>query len=228
LNVAGAEAKLATATDTRVKQTQILVTAREQKTTSELARRLMPYYDAELLLCSFQRLLDPRVDRPATRPRSSGCAYRPRVASRSRSLRRTAQRALWQAGLPPVDSRGRTEFGNFQRYLTGIYDLFVKSGLKGWRKTSVPAETGRRLRRGAQKSCRVRQHRLLPEIMDNLRGFSVKAEPQQLIDRAIVGPCRPATRCRRWRDRRANGLLSVRLSRRLCANRRRCPSRTTS
>ena len=61
------EAKLATATDTRVKQDlQILVTAaREQKTTSELARRLMlPYYDVpNLLFSSFQRLLDPRVDK---------------------------------------------------------------------------------------------------------------------------------------------------------------------
>jgi uncharacterized protein (DUF885 family) len=195
------EAKLATATDPRVKQDlQILVTAaREQKTTSELGRRLLlPYYDVpNLLFSSFQRLLDPRVDKaryPAALERlgkytGRESGYQPITQlARDRSTER-----FGQAGLTgPWTREVEQNLGNSQRYLTGIRDLFVKSGLKGWeqdlktlqkqvadydawvRKEIVP-----RARQG---------NRLPPEIYaDNLRGFGVKAEPQQLIDRAIVG-----------------------------------------
>jgi len=195
------EAKLATTTDPRVKQDlQILITAaREQETTSQLDRRLLlPYYDVpNLLFSSFQRLLDPRVDQaryPAALQRLRKYTGRePGYEPVTKLAEARSAERFGQAGLTgPWTREVEQNLGNSQRYLTGIHDLFVKSGLKGWEQDLKTlqhqvADYDAWVRKEIMPRAR-QTNRLPPEIYaDNLRGFGVKADPQQLIDRAIVG-----------------------------------------
>ena len=194
-------AKLAATTDPRVRQDlQILIAAeQDQRTSSALQRRLMlPYADVPgLLFGSFQSLLDPRVDKsrfPAALARLKKYTgrepgYEPITKlARDRSTERFGVKGL----TGPWTSEVEQNLGNSGRYLTGIRDLFVKSGLKGWEQDLKVLE-----RQVAEYDAwvkaeilpRARQSNLLPpEIYaDNLHGVGVKAEPQQLINRAIVG-----------------------------------------
>jgi uncharacterized protein (DUF885 family) len=194
-------AKLATATDPRVKQDlQILIDAeRDQRTSSELSRKLMlPYVDvSNMLFRSFQSLLDPRVDRaryPAALERlrkytGREPGYEPITKlAQDRSAERFGEQGLTGPWTVEVEQN----LGNSQRYLEGIRGLFVKSGLKGYEKDLRVLE-----RQVADYDAWVRKeilprarttNRLPPEIYaDNLKSVGVKMEPQALINRAIVG-----------------------------------------
>ncbi|MDH4106586.1 MAG: DUF885 domain-containing protein, partial [Gammaproteobacteria bacterium] len=194
-------AKLATATDPRVKQDlQILIDAeRDQRTSNELTRKLMlPYVDvANMLFGSFQALLDPRVDRaryPAALERLKKYTgrepgYEPITKlAQDRSAERFGEQGLTGPWTVEVEQN----LGNSQRYLEGIRGLFVKSGLKGYEKDLKLLE-----RQVADYDAWVRKeilprarttNRLPAEIYaDNLKSVGVKMEPKALIDRAIVG-----------------------------------------
>lgn len=194
------QAKLVGTTDPRVRQDlQILIAAEaDQRNTSALNRRLMlPYYDvAGMLFGSFQSLLDPRVDKaryPAALVRlrkyvGREPGYTPIAQlARERSTERFGDKGL----TGPWTSEVQQNLGNTQRYLQGMHDLFAKSGLKGWEKDLKTL--GRQLDDydawvRQEILPRARQSNLLPpEIYaDNLHGVGVKADPQQLINRATV------------------------------------------
>lgn len=198
---AALEARLAAATDPRVRQDlQILVDAeRDQRQSSALNHRLMlPYFDlGGMLFASFQALLDPRIDRsryPAALVRLA--RYTGREAGYAPITRLARDRSSERFGDPgltgPWTREVEQNLGNSRRYLQGIRDLFVKSGLEGWERDLRTLE-----RQVAQYDAwvraeilpRARKSNLLPpEIYaDNLHGVGVRAEPQQLIDRALVG-----------------------------------------
>ncbi len=195
------EARIAGTADPRVRQDlQILVqAARDQRATSELNRRLMlPWFDLnEVLFRGFQSLLDPRVDRkryPAALTRlrkytGREPGYDPiTTLAQARSQERFDTPGLTGPWTTEVDQA----LANQARYVAGIRDLFEKSGLKGWqqdlktleRQLATHAEwTRKEILPRARKD-----NRLPPEIYaDNLRNYGVKAEPLQLIDRALVG-----------------------------------------
>jgi uncharacterized protein (DUF885 family) len=84
------------------------------------------------------------------------------------------------------------DLANQPRYVAGIRDLLEKSGLDGWQQDLGLLEKQLEQHAAwvkAEIMPRARQsNRLPPEIYaDNLRNFGVKADPQQLIDRALVG-----------------------------------------
>lgn len=195
------EARLAATADPRVKQDlQILVTAEhDQRTSNALNHRLMlPYYDLPgRLFGGFQSLLDPRVDKtryPAALVRLRKYTGRePGYEPITKLARDRSTERFGTAGLTgPWTMEVEQNLGNSQRYLKGIRDLFVKSGLKGWEKDLAVLE-----RQVADYDAwvraeilpRARKTNLLPpEIYaDNLRNVGVKADPQQLINRAVVG-----------------------------------------
>jgi uncharacterized protein (DUF885 family) len=194
-------AKAPATSDTRVQQDLMILmqAARDQKEASELNRRLMlPYFDlGETLFGSFQTLLDPRVDRaryPAALTRlrkyvGREPGYQPITElAQARSRERFATAGLsgpWTVEL-------EQSIANQQRYIDGIRDLFKTSGLKGWERDFRTLEkqltaNAEWVRREILPRAR-KDNRLPPEIYAaNLRQFGVKAEPQQLIDRALVG-----------------------------------------
>jgi hypothetical protein len=194
-------AKLAAATDPRVKQDlQILIDAeRDQRTSNELNRKLMlPYVDVpQMLFGSFQALLDPRVDRaryPAALERlrkyTGGAPGHEPITklAMDRSVERFGEQGL----TGPWTTEVEQNLANSKRYLDGIRGLFAKSGLKGYEKDLKVLE-----RQVADYDAWVRKdilprarqtNRLPPAIYaDNLKNVGVKAEPQALIERAIVG-----------------------------------------
>ena len=194
-------AKLAATTDPRVRQDlQILIAAeQDQRHTSVLNRQLMlPYVDlGGMLFGSFQALLDPRVDKsryPAALVRLRKYTGRePGFEPIARLAQDRSAERFGDSGLTgPWTQEVEQNLGNSQRYLTGIRDLFVKSGLKGWEKdfkvlerqvADYDAWVRKEILPRARKS-----NQLPPEIYaDNLRQVGVKADPQQLINRALVG-----------------------------------------
>ncbi|HEX7374252.1 MAG TPA: DUF885 domain-containing protein [Steroidobacteraceae bacterium] len=193
--------QLAAEKDPRVRQDlQILIAAeQEQRDSSALNHRLMlPYFDLTgTLFRGFQSLLDPRVDKaryPAALARLRKYVGRePGYESIARLAQDRSTERFGDAGLTgPWTNEVEQNLGNSQRYLTGIHDLFVKSGLKGWEKDFRTLE-----RQSADYDAWVRKeilprarktNLLPPEIYaDNLRQVGVKADPQQLINRALVG-----------------------------------------
>jgi len=195
------ESRLPGTTEAPVRQDlQILIAAaRDQQHSSQLNRRLMlPYIDLpQTLFGSFQSLLDPRVDHkryPAALARLRKYTGRePGFAPVAQLAReRTAERFSSPGLTGPWTVELEQNLGNTQRYVDGIRDLFVKSGLKGWERDL--GVLGKQLKDynawvRAEVLPRARHTNLLPpEIYaDNLHNFGVKAEPQQLIDRALVG-----------------------------------------
>ena len=195
------ESKLATTTDPRVRQDlQILLTAaRDQGHTSQLNRRLMlPYFDiGQVLFRSFDGLLDPRVAKeryPAALTRlrrytGTEEGYTPITElARARLEDRFATPGLtgpWTVELEQaLDNQGR--------YLEGIKEAFERSGLEGWQKDH--ARLARQMEDHAkwvrtELLPRARTtNRLPPEIYaDNLRNFGVNADPQELIQGALIG-----------------------------------------
>jgi len=194
-------AKLEAATDPRVKQDlQILIAAeRDQRASSELTRKLMlPYADVpNMLFGSFQALLDPRVDRaryPAALERLRKYTGRePGYEPITKLAKDRSTERFGDTGLTgPWTAEVEQNLGNSQRYMKGIRDLFVKSGLKGYEKDlkvleSQVAEYDAWVRKEILPRAR-KTNRLPPEIYaDNLKNVGVKMEPQALIDRAVVG-----------------------------------------
>jgi hypothetical protein len=195
------QAQLAVEQDPRVRQDlQILLSAaEEQKDSSALNRRLMlPYFDLpEALFQGFHSLLDPRVAKeryPAALVRLSKYTGREPGYEPITSLaqaRMTERFAV--AGLTgPWTVEVEQDLANQPRYVAGIRDLLEKSGLDGWQQDLGLLEKQLEQHAAwvkAEIMPRARQsNRLPPEIYaDNLRNFGVKADPQQLIDRALVG-----------------------------------------
>jgi hypothetical protein len=196
---AGLESKAAAEQDSRVRQDlQILVTtAGDQRTTSELQRRLMlPYYDvAETLFRGFNSLLDPRVDKaryPAALVRLRKYTGREPGFEPITELAEDRMKERFQvAGLTgPWTVEVQQGLENQPRYVAGIRDLFTKSGLTGWEDDLAELEKQlqaheRWIREELLPHAR-QTNRLPAEIYaDNLRNFGVKADPQGLIDEAL-------------------------------------------
>jgi hypothetical protein len=194
------ESRLAAEPDARVRQDmQILIdTARDQKATSELNRRLMlPYFDlTQALFQGFNALLDPRVSKdrhPAALVRlrkyiGREPGYEP-ITKLAQA--RTAER-FETAGLTgPWTVEVEQALQNQPRFVAGIRDLFKKSGLTGWEKDLKVLESqldahAKWLRTELLPRART-TNRLPPEIYaDNLKNFGVKADPRALIDQATL------------------------------------------
>jgi uncharacterized protein (DUF885 family) len=159
---------------------------------------MLPYVDVpQMLFGSFQALLDPRVDRaryPAALERlrkyTGGAPGHEPITklAMDRSVERFGEQGL----TGPWTTEVEQNLANSKRYLDGIRGLFAKSGLKGYEKDLKVLE-----RQVADYDAWVRKdilprarqtNRLPPAIYaDNLKNVGVKAEPQALIDRAIVG-----------------------------------------
>jgi hypothetical protein len=187
------------ASDPQVRQDLeiLLKAARDQRTTTELQDRLLlPYFDLpQTLFTGFRQLLDPRVAKtryPAALVRlkryaGSAPGYQPIT----RLARDRIEERLGDGTLTfPWSVEVEEELKNQPQYLTGIRDLFQKSGLKGWEKdfttlSSEVEEYGKWVR--ATVLPRARATNLLPpEIYaDNLKQFGVTMAPQELIERAL-------------------------------------------
>lgn len=194
------ESRLAAEPDARVRQDmQILIdTARDQKATSELNRRLMlPYFDlTQALFQGFNALLDPRVSKdrhPAALVRLRKYTGREPgyVPITKLAQARTAER-FETAGLTgPWTVEVEQALENQPRFVAGIRDLFKKSGLTGWEKDLKVLESqldahAKWLRTELLPRART-MNRLPAEIYaDNLKNFGVKADPRALIDQATL------------------------------------------
>jgi hypothetical protein len=194
------ESRLAAEPDPRVRQDmQILIdTARDQKATSELNRRLMlPYFDLpQALFQGFNALLDPRVSKdrhPAALVRlrkytGREPGYEP-ITKLAQA--RTAERFATPGLTGPWTVEIEQSLENQPRYVAGIRDLLVKSGLTGWEKDLKVLEGqldahAKWLRTELLPRART-TNRLPPEIYaDNLKNFGVKADPRALIDQATL------------------------------------------
>jgi hypothetical protein len=195
------EARIPATTEPRVRQDlQILVqAARDQQRTSQLNRRLLlPWFDlTEALYKGFDTLLDPRVDR----------ARYPAALARLRKY--TGREPGFKPVVQLAEDRCRERFdtpglagpwtkavdqalANHARYVQGIREAFGRSGVKGWEKDFKVLQSqldahAAWVRREILTRARS-DNRLPPELYaDNLRNYGVKAEPQQLIERALVG-----------------------------------------
>jgi hypothetical protein len=186
-------------TDPRVKQDVeiLLKSARDQRTTLELNDRLLlPYFDlAQTLYLGFQTLLDKRVAKqryPAALVRlkrytGAQAGFEPiTMLARARVEERLHDPAL----TAPWSVEVEQELKNQEQYLSGIRDLFQKSGLHGWQKDfatlSAQIETyGKWVRATVLPHARA-TNLLPPEIYaDNLKQFGVSMDPHELMDRAL-------------------------------------------
>jgi uncharacterized protein (DUF885 family) len=195
------EARIPKTSEPRVRQDlQILVqAARDQQHTSELNRRLMlPWFDlTETLYQGFDALLDPRVDAsryPAALVRlRKYTGQEPGFKPVTQLAEDRCRERFDTPGLTgPWTRQVEQALANHTRYVQGIRDDFVRSGLKGWEKDFKVLQ--RQLDAHAawvrkEIAPRARpDNRLPPELYaDNLRTYGVKADPQQLIERALVG-----------------------------------------
>jgi hypothetical protein len=194
------ESRLATEQDPRVRQDlQILIdTARDQQATSELNRRLMlPHVDlAQSLFQGFNALLEPRVPKeryPAALVRLRKYTGRePGYEPITRLAQARTTERFATAGLTgPWTVEVEQALQNQPRFVTGIRELFQKSGLKGWEKDlklleSQLDEHAKWMRTELMPRARA-SNRLPPEIYaDNLKSFGVKADPLLLIDQATL------------------------------------------
>ena len=195
------EGRLATTTDPRVRQDlQILIqAAREQATTSQLNRRLMlPWVDLpQVLFRSFETLIDPRVDAkryPAALTRLQKYTGRAPGSEPITKLvqDRMRERFATQGLTGPWTVEVEQSLENQQRFVTGIREALKRSKLQGWESDMALLEKQLTahadwVRKEVMPRAR-KESRLPPEIYaDNLRNFGVDADPQRLIDRALVG-----------------------------------------
>ena len=194
------EGRLAAEKDTRVQQDlHILIDAAlDQRTTSELQRRLMlPYFDLpQALFRGFQSLLDPRVSKdryPAALVRLRKYTGRePGYAPITQLAReRTEERFAVESLTGPWTVEVEQNLANGARYVAGIRDLFAASGLTGWQADlklleQQLAEHSRWVRDAVLPRAR-KTNRLPPEIYaDNLHNFGVEADPRALVDQAVL------------------------------------------
>lgn len=185
--------------DPRVRQDLeiLLRSARDEHTTLELNERLMlPYFDLpQTIYVGYERLLDKRVAKeryPAALVRlkryigaQPGLEPITQLA-RARIEERLADPKLTAPWLVEVEQ----ELKNQGEYVSGIRDLFQKSGLRGWQRdfATLSAQIdayGKWVR--ATVLPRARATNLLPPQIyaDNLRQFGVTMDPHELIDRAL-------------------------------------------
>ncbi len=199
--VAQLEKARGSATDPRLQQDiDIIIAAAQQQADSITLRdRLMlPYFSvAETLYSSFQDLLDERVPKEKqavalTRlKRYAGTerGYEPiATLARARIEERMGEASLTQPWIVEVEQ----DLQNHERFIKGTRELLTKSGQKGWQKDFAKLEKQLRgygdwVRRTIVPKAR-KTNRLPPEIYaDNLKGFGVKMDPRELIDRALLG-----------------------------------------
>ncbi len=195
------EPRITAATDPRVRQDmQILLRAAEDQTrTSQLNRRLMlPYFDlGRVLFRGFNSLLDPRVSKeryPAALTRlrrytGSEAGHTP-IAELARA--RIEERFSTPGLTGPWTVEVEQGLENQGRYMVGIKEAFEKSGLEGWqedhaRLVSQMDAYAKWVRSEVVPRAR-KSNRLPPEIYaDKLRNFGVTADPQELMQDALVG-----------------------------------------
>ncbi len=177
----------------------LLAAAEEQQASSALSRRLMlSYFDLpEALFQGFHSLLDPRVAKeryPAALVRLGRYTGRePGYEPITKLAQARMAERFAVAGLTgPWTVEVEQDLANQPRYVAGIRDLLEKSGLEGWQQDLALLEQQLEQHAAwvkAEIMPRARQTNRLPaEIYaDNLRNFGVKADPRELIDRALVG-----------------------------------------
>jgi hypothetical protein len=195
------ESRIAATSDPRVRQDLqiLLAAARDQGNTSQLNRRLMlPYFDlGQLLFRSFDSLLDPRVAKaryPAALTRLRRyTGTEPGSTPITELARARIEERFATPGLTgPWTVEVQQALDNQERYLTGIKESFEQSGLAGWQEDHArlvrQMEEHAQWMRGELLPRARTTNRLPPEIYaDNLRNFGVKAEPQELIQNALIG-----------------------------------------
>lgn len=176
----------------------LIKSAQDQRTTLELNDRLMlPYFDLpQALYRGFQQLLDKRTAKnrhPAALERlkryiGTERGYEP-IAKLARA--RVEERFGDPQLTAPWSVEVQEELRNQTQYLSGIHDLLKDSGLKGWEKDFAVLSTqieayGRWVQEAVLP--RARANNLLPPAIyaDNLKGFGVSMDPQELIDRALL------------------------------------------
>ena len=197
---ASLEASRASVTDPRVKEDlEILIdAARDRAARGRLDRRLMlPYSDLpQIMFQSFHSLLDPRVAKARQKAaiirlrKYTGTerGYEPVAAL----LRADHEQQVKNIALvAPWDVEVRQNLENRQRYVDGIRDLFVKSGLKGWQKdfdklASQLDDYNKWIEAEVLPHAR-KTNQLPPEIYaDGLKGFGVRMDPREVMDRALA------------------------------------------
>jgi Bacterial protein of unknown function (DUF885) len=194
------EAARTKVTDPRVQQDLgiLIGAARDRRTSSELNRKYMlPFFDlGQTVFSGFQNLLDERVPKERQKAalkrlkRYAGneSGYRP-ITQLARERYEEATRNPELLG--PWIVEARQYLDNQSRYLDGVEQLLQKSGLKGWRSDMNTLrrqfeEYGAWVRSTVLP--RARQTSQLPAEVyaDNLKGFGVKLDPRELIDRATA------------------------------------------
>ena len=179
---------------------QILQQAlRDEVVTEKLNHdHLLPYYNlSQYLFFAFRNQLDPRSE-PARYPAAlvrlkkyTGIAagYEPLTElAKARTEERFADPAL----TGPFSGELERDLSNVQRFSAGLEQTFSASGLEGWQEDLAVLqaqllEYADWVREEILPRARD-DHRLPPEIYaDNLKGFGVRAEPDELIRAAQFG-----------------------------------------
>ena len=195
------DARLATEPDARLKQDlQILAkAARDQRTTSQLNRRLMlPFFDLpQALFQGFDSLLDPRNDKSRY---AAALARLRRYTGREKGYtpitklleERISERFAVEGLTGPWTLEVQQSLDNRERFVDGIRKDFERAGVKGWQKDVELLDE-----QLEQHSAWIEQNvvprarksnQLPPEIYaDNLRTFGVRADPRELMQQALVG-----------------------------------------
>ena len=179
---------------------QILQQAlRDEVVTEKLNHdHLLPYYNlSQYLFFAFRNQLDPRSE-PARYPAAlvrlkkyTGIAagYEPLTElAKARTEERFADPAL----TGPFSGELERDICNVERFSAGLVQTFSASGLEGWQEDLAVLQA-----QLLEYAVCVRveilprardDHRLPPEIYaDNLKGFGVRAEPDELIRAAQFG-----------------------------------------
>jgi hypothetical protein len=194
------EATAGKVTDPRVKEDiQILVgAARDRSASIRLNRRLMlPYTDLpQMMFGSFHSALDPRL--PKDRQKAALLRLR-KYAGAERGFQPITviarsdyeQQAKNAALVAPWNVEVKQNLENRARYIDGIKDLFVKSGLKGWEKDFKTLakqldDYNKWVESEVLPHARAK-NQLPPEIYaDNLKSFGVYMDPKEIMDRAFA------------------------------------------
>jgi uncharacterized protein (DUF885 family) len=186
------------ATDPLVKQDlQILVTAAQEQVDTQRIndRLLLPYFDLpRSLFLGFQNILDERV--PKERHAAALVRLRRYAGAEKGYEPITAlYKARTEEKLPDTKLIGpwtvelEQNLKNQARYVEGIRELLQKSGLKGWQKNFTTLskhldDYAKWMHETVLPRARKTNQLPLEIYADNLKGFGVDMDPNQLIDRA--------------------------------------------
>ncbi len=154
--------------------------------------RMLPYIDLSgLMFGSFRAILDPRNDperfkHAITRLRRYAGLEDGYVSVAEQAKARTAERFDTPGLLGPYIGELQRDFDSAPRYVEGIRQLFMRSGLKGWEDDFevLEAQLGEYTDwLKAEIQPRARQNTTLPAELyaDNLNNFGVDASPDALI-----------------------------------------------